>query len=140
MSLIVRVPLQSLGMQVMGVPGLKRLRGRSRGSAGNHQEQRSSSADAERDAQHAVSDQDLDRAIVPFEESEPRQQEDVAAVGVERYAGDMEIIFNPDKVSLAPLPGHRVPLCMPAKPAIRASVESQCRCSETGLFELTALR
>ena len=89
----------------MGVPGLKRPRGRSRGSAGNQQKQRSSSAGADSNAPDAVSDHDLDRAIVPFQESQPMQQEDAA--GAEQYAGDMEIIYNADKVSLAPLPGHQ---------------------------------
>ncbi len=92
----------------MGVPGLKkRPRGRSRGSAGNQQEQRSSSAGADSDAPDAISAHDLDRAIVPFQESQPMQQEDAAAAGAEQYAGDMEIIFNADKVSLTPLRGQQ---------------------------------
>ena len=114
----VRLSLQSLGMQVMGVPGLKRPRGSSRGSAGNQQQQRSSSAGADSEAPDVVPDHDLDRAIVPFQESAPTQQEGAAAAGAGQYGGDMEIIFNADKVSLAPLPGqHSQDMCSPTQPS-----------------------
>ena len=91
---------QSLGMQVMAVPGLKRPGFRPQGAASRRQDQDSSTGGADSDAPDAVSDHDLDRAIVPFHESEPDEREGAADPRAERYAGDMEIIFNADKVRI----------------------------------------
>ena len=89
---------QSLGMQVMAVPGLKRPS--LKGPASRRQDQDRGIGGADGDAPDVVPDQDLDRAIVPFHESEPGKREGAADAGAERYVGDMEIIFNADKVSL----------------------------------------
>ena len=102
--------LQPAGTTLFGrsaVPALRCPDSSSSSSAGHEHEQDSG---ADSDAPDAVPNQDIDGAIVPFQEAGLGGRDDAAADAAQQHSGDLlKVIYNPARVSLPREPVKELP-------------------------------